>query len=386
MNQTKHDHPKRVIILGSTGSIGISTLSVCAAFPDRFPVAALSAHTSEETLLEQAQRFGVPVLALSGAKPKDTRIRFSGSEGLLAMISETEAEIVVNGISGAVGLLPSREALRSGKDLALANKETMVMAGPLVTELARAGGRRIIPVDSEHSAIFFLLQGKEPDQVERLVLTASGGAFRTLPLERLCSVTKEQALSHPTWKMGPKITVDSATMANKGLEVMEAQYLFGFSPDRIDVIIHPQSRVHSLVRMADGSLHAHIGEPDMRLPILAALSYPEMVPSPFGRLDLPGTVMEFLEPEKARYPLLFTAIQAAETGAGYPAAFNGANETAVSRFLEGKIGFTDIAGAVAETLEADWHNQVHSFEDAIEIDRRARIAAEKVITRRIAAL
>jgi 1-deoxy-D-xylulose-5-phosphate reductoisomerase len=261
---------KRVIILGSTGSIGTNALSVCSAFPERFSVTALSAHTDETALLALARRFGVKTLALSGKKPSESAVRYSGQDGLLAMIAETDAEIVVNGISGAVGLLPSREALRSGKDLALANKETMVLAGSLITELARETGKLLLPVDSEHSAIFFLLAGKPITQVDRLILTASGGAFRDLPLERLPKVTPAQTLLHPTgaWQ---EDNVDSATMANKGLEVMEAQQLF--VSGLTDRYRHPSAEPGSFSHpVADGSSTRTSGS-QICAPILAALSW-----------------------------------------------------------------------------------------------------------------
>ena len=370
---------KRVLLLGSTGSIGKSTISVCEAFPKLFRLVGISAHTSEQELLKQAEKHGVSNIALSGKSPESNKIRYSGREGLIDFIKETEADITVNGISGAVGLIPSKTALESGKDLALANKETMVMAGTLINDLAAKCNKRIIPVDSEHSALFFLLKNRPAGEVSRLLLTASGGAFRDTPLSALSSVTVEEALKHPTWNMGPKITIDSATMANKGLEVIEAEQLFGIPVNRIQVVIHPQSRVHSLIQTLDGTYYAQLSGSDMRLPIQNALTYPHLVNSPFGSLDLAGLSLDFRTPDPEKYPLLEAAYVAADKGGGYPIAYNASNETAVEAFLKGRIGFTCIASAFLSTLAEDWQYPIDSFDEALEKDRRARDRAEKII-------
>ncbi|RKX77316.1 MAG: 1-deoxy-D-xylulose-5-phosphate reductoisomerase [Spirochaetes bacterium] len=370
---------KKLIILGSTGSIGRSTLDVVRAHPDRFGIAALSAHTNESKLLDQAKEFSVSVTALSGKNPESDLVTYLGERGIISMIEETEADMVVNGIAGSRGLLPSVAALSSGKDLALANKETIIMAGELVTSLAGEKGRKIIPVDSEHSAIFHLLQKVQLSDVEEIILTASGGAFRDLSLDDLNHVTVEQALKHPTWNMGKKITIDSATMANKGLEIIEANKLFSFPVDRIKVIIHPQSYVHSLIRTIDGALYSQISYPDMRLPIQNALTYPETSPFPFGRFKLTGEILTFQAPDSKKYPLLDLAYRAATEGRAYPIAYNAANEVAVSAFLKGKIHFTGIAPVVERTLEYDWGNLLLSFEQVGELDIRAREIADHAI-------
>ncbi len=363
---------KKIIILGTTGSIGKNTVSVIREKRDDFLITALSAHTDEKKLLQIGKEFTVKNLSLSGKKPSYEEINFTGRQGLLRMIRETDADIVVNGIAGSAGLLPSVAALESGKDLALANKETIVMAGKLVKELAQKNKRLILPVDSEHSAVFQLLRNRNPKEVAEIILTASGGPFREKPLDEFSSITLESTLKHPTWTMGKKISIDSATMANKGLEVIEAHELFNISPENIDVLIHPESRVHSLIRMVDGEMYAQISNPDMRIPIQNALTYPEIKSSPFGFLDLAQTSLSFYNPEKERFPLLFLAYKALEHGGSYPLAFNAANEIAVAAFIQGKIKFTAIYHAVLKTLEADWSVQPDTFDHVIEIDAAVR--------------
>lgn len=372
---------KRIILLGCTGSIGRNTLEIIRSRPDLFTLAGLSAHRREDELLALKDEFGNPACALSGTVGRRREFRWTGEEGLLTMIRETEADLVVNAISGSAGLLPSEAAIRSGKDLALANKESIVMAGGIIKALADREGRNIIPVDSEHSAVFQLLRSRKPEDIEEIILTASGGPFRETPAEDLVRVTLADALRHPVWSMGRKITLDSATLANKGLEVLEAHIYFNFSLDRIGVLIHPEGRVHSLVRTTDGVMYAQISGPDMRMPILNALTYPDTAASSYGRLDLAGEALHFHSPDTGRFPMLKLAYEAGRAGGGYPAAYNGANETAAQAFLDGRIGFTDIAAAVGQTLEADWGNLVISCEEARGINERAAEYAARIISR-----
>ena len=370
---------KKVIVLGSTGSIGKSTLDVMRGLPNRFAIVALTSFSHEEELLKQAAEFQVNHLALSGKDPSDPAIRYAGNEGLLELIRQTDAEMVVNGIAGAAGLLPSIAALESGKHLALANKETLVMSGNLITDLAQKNQRLIIPVDSEHSALFFLLKNFGKQEIEELILTASGGAFRTLSFDQLKEVTWKDALAHPTWKMGRKITIDSATMANKGLEIIEAGVLFSMPVEKIKVTIHPQSCVHSLVRTVEGILYAQVSSPDMRLPIQSALLFPEIAACQFGRLELNNLSLTFEEPEMRRYRCMELARRAAEKGGEYPAVFNAANEVAVQAFIDERIRFIDIPTVIESCLEGDWGNLLVSFEHVLETDRRARQKSESLV-------
>jgi len=374
---------KKIIILGCTGSIGLNTIDIVKAMPDRFEIAAMSAHSSEEQLLSLAKTFKAKNLALTGSRPKDSSIKYHTPEGLLQMIADTDADIVVNGIAGSSGLLPSIASLESGKNLALANKETVVMAGSLIKKTASKHGKKIIPVDSEHSAIFNLLEKRELNEIDEIIITASGGAFRNLTAEEMNKASLEDALTHPNWSMGRKITIDSASMANKGLEVIEAYQLFGLTLSKIKVLIHPQSMVHSLIRTIDGSLYAQISKPDMRVPIQNALTWPESVPSLFGRLDLAGITLSFTEPDLKKYKMLSLAYQAAEAGCGYTIAYNAANEAAVDAFLNRKINFPGIPHITEKTLSSlDGissfnFNNVETIEDVIEADRISRIEAEK---------
>ncbi len=372
---------KKIIILGATGSIGKNTLSVIRNNRKDFVIVALSAHTREKELLAAAETFGVPRLCLSGKEPSSERIHFKGSLGLQHMIEETEADIVVNGIAGSPGLLPSATALHSGKHLALANKETIVMAGKLMRRLAEEKGVTILPVDSEHSAVFHLLRGRPEREVSEIILTASGGPFRTTPLDDFQNITLQQALKHPTWSMGKKISIDSATMANKGLEVIEAHELFPVAAKDIKVLIHPESMVHSLIRTLDGALYAQISKPDMRIPIQNALTFPDIKQSTFGFLDLAQRSLSFYNPDRGRYPLLYLAYSALESGGSYPLAFNAANETAVDAFIKGEIGFLAIYQAVKDTLEADWSTQADDFGTVMEIDKAVRLYTADIVKR-----
>lgn len=375
---------KKIIVLGSTGSIGVNTLEIIRERRDSFQVVGLSAHTDEKGIRQQVEEFSVNRWCLSGIAGDINPSPYPGREGLLRLIEETEADLVVNGIAGAQGLGPSVTALTAGKDLALANKETMVMAGPLVTALAAKTGNTILPVDSEHSAVFHLLKrrsdkgtGGEPSEVTEIILTASGGALRDLPLNELYKVTPEEALRHPNWNMGKKITIDSATMANKGLEVIEAKELFHVPLSTISVLLHPQSMVHSMIRTRDGSLYAQISKPDMRLPIQNALTFPELWTADFASLDLSGVSLEFHTPLKERYPLLQIALEAAQQGGEYQIAFNAANEVAVEAFLNGNLSFIDITSVVDRTLDRDWKNLLASFEQVYETDKKVREIVKK---------
>jgi 1-deoxy-D-xylulose-5-phosphate reductoisomerase len=350
--------------------------------PDLFRVVGISAHRNEAELLQAAAGHGAGALALSGKTPSDPRITYSGGEGLLRMIAETDADIVVNGIAGAAGFLPSVTAVESGKALALANKETLVMAGGLVKALAAARGVPILPVDSEHSAVFQMFHKFGAAAVEAVILTASGGAFRDLPSDRLENVTPADALRHPTWSMGPKITIDSASLANKGLEVIEAHHLFDLPPERIKVLVHPQSYVHSLIETREGSLYAQIGRPDMRIPILNALTYPDPVSYAPGRFSLAGMSLTFREPDPAKFPMLPLAYEALRRGGSFPLVYNAANEEAVAAFLEGGISFPGIAETVSRVMDArDWPG-FSSVSEVLRIDREARLAAADLLDRR----
>ena len=374
---------KKLIILGSTGSIGESTIAVVRSLRDSFRIVALTCKRRRVRLAEQAGEFHPRSVAIVddgqdftvGSLP-DMRV-FKGSEGLLRLVEETDADIAVNGIAGASGLLPSIAALRSGKDLALANKESLVMAGLIVQREALARGRKVLPVDSEHAALFSMLQCQAADEVSELILTASGGAFRDLPSAELSRMRFADALRHPTWKMGAKITVDSATMANKGLEVIEAHRLFGIALLRIRVLIHPQSLVHSLVRTVDGTLHAECSTPDMRIPIQNALTFPATRVNDVDALDLIGRSLTFLPVDPAKYPMLGLAYHAAELSAAHPIVYNAANEVAVAAFMEDAIPFTAIASIVEDVLEKSAGAEPATIEDVLAIDAEARRRADE---------
>jgi len=371
---------KRLVILGSTGSIGRQTLDIVAAHPERLEVVGLAAARSTELLSSQARDFDVTRLAmtdeaaaqeLSRALPSH-HVR-SGEAGLEQLLEETQPDLVVGAISGAAGLASLAAALRMGIDVALANKEPLVMAGGLIVALAERSGTRLLPVDSELSAIFQCLQGQPAPAVERILLTASGGPFAKLSREELAQVTPAQALRHPTWRMGQKVTIDSATLANKGFEIFEVKWLFGVEFGQIEVVVHHQSIVHSLVEFADSSVMAQLGWPDMRTPIQYALFYPERVRNELPRLDLAqASPLTFAPPDTDKFPCLRLARQAGEAGGAYPAVLNGADEAAVELFLQGRIGFTDIPDAIERALNAAAGGEVHSLEEAIAADRWAR--------------
>jgi 1-deoxy-D-xylulose-5-phosphate reductoisomerase len=376
------EHAVRVAVLGSTGSIGASTLDVIAASQGRFEPWLLSAWRSVPTLLEQARRFrpawvvvGDPDAAAeigAGALPAGTSLAV-GPEALDELVADPAIDRVVSAIVGAAGLRSTWAALQAGKTVALANKETLVMAGPLVTRLAERTGGAIVPVDSEHSAIHQALASGAPGEVARLVLTASGGPFRTRSRESLAAVTPAEALRHPTWSMGPKITVDSATMMNKALELIEARWLFGVPAEKLAVLVHPQSIVHSLVEFVDGSVLAQLSPPDMRLPIQYALSYPRRMPGPARRLDFTQAfTLDFEPPDPARFPALRLGHEAAARGGTAGAVLNAANEEAVGRFLAGSLRFTDIAEVCERTLDAHAFQAEPGLDDVVRLDAWAR--------------
>jgi 1-deoxy-D-xylulose-5-phosphate reductoisomerase len=380
---------KKLCILGSTGSIGVSTLEIVAAHPDQFRVVALTAGNNLVRLEEQIRRFRPELVAvISPDSARHLRQTFgsdgprilSGVEGLVACASCPAAEMVVSAIVGAAGLVPTMAAIEAGKDIALANKETLVTAGALVTEAVARRGVRLFPVDSEHSAIFQSLQGHRMEDVRRLILTASGGPFHRCPSAELHDVTPADALDHPNWNMGRKITIDSATMMNKGLEVIEARWLFDIPGDRIAVHIHPQSIVHSLVEYVDGALIAQLGIPDMKTPIAYALSYPKRLPLDLPPLDLCREKdLSFEEPDPVKFPCLTLAYEALERGDSAPAVLNAANEVAVEAFLNKEIGFLDIPAIIRATLDAHQVQVLTHIDKVLKADLWGRREARRLI-------
>jgi 1-deoxy-D-xylulose-5-phosphate reductoisomerase len=374
--------PRRVVVLGSTGSIGTSALDVIAHLPDRLQTAGLSAHSSWPALFEQANRHRparVVVTDPAAIRQLD-RNRLdpgiellTGPEGVARMVADAEVDIVLSAIVGAAGLEGTWAALEAGKTVAVANKETLVMAGPLVMDLAARRGATVLPVDSEHSAVFQALRGSRPEEVERVVLTASGGPFRGKTAAELAGVTVDQALRHPTWRMGPKITVDSATLMNKALEVIEARWLFGLPAEHIEVIIHPESVVHSFVEFVDGSVLAQLSPPDMRLPIQYALTYPERVPGPAKKLcwrELSG--LRFERPDLETFPAIQLGYEVARRGGTCGAVLNAANEAAVGRFLAGELSFLDIPRVCRAVLDHHNFSARPALSELAALDRWAR--------------
>ncbi len=377
--------PRRLLILGSTGSIGVQALDVVGR-SEGLEVVGLSADRSWEALIAQAGAAGVTRIALSDPDAIErARASFDGEvlggpEGLVELILESGADLVLNAIVGSAGLGPSVATLGEGIDLALANKESLVVGGELVMQLAEATGARLIPVDSEHSALHQLLAGEAPGTVDKLVLTASGGPFRGRTRDELAQVTIAEALNHPTWAMGGKITIDSATLMNKGLEVIEAHHLFGVPYDRLDVVVHPQSIVHSYVQLCDGSSLAHLGHPDMRVPIAYALHHPERVELPVRALDLAEVRALTFEPvDEATFPSLGLARAAGRAGGTAPCVLNAANEVAVHAFLAGRIGFLTIAEVIARTLDQVPGEPVRAFDTLYDADRAAREIAAALV-------
>jgi 1-deoxy-D-xylulose-5-phosphate reductoisomerase len=385
--------PRRLAILGSTGSIGVQALDVVSRSSGELRPVALSASSAWEPLLQQARDHAVKRVALAdehaaarAAEAWTDGEVLSGTEGIVRLITECDCDMVLNGVVGSAGLVPTVAALGEGIDLALANKESLVVGGELVTQLAEATGAQIIPVDSEHSALHQLLAGEHAGTVDRLILTASGGPFRGLRADQLEEVTVEQALAHPTWAMGGKITIDSATLMNKGLELIEAHHLFGTPYDQIDVVVHPQSIIHSLIQLCDGATLAHLGYPDMRVPISYALHYPERVDVPVAPLDLVSLgSLTFEAVDQDTFACLRLARQAALAGGTSPCTLNAANEVAVHAFLAGRMRFLEIANVIEETLSELPAEQVHSFDALGEADSRARSLAAELVAARAAA-
>jgi len=386
---------KGLAILGSTGSIGTNVLRVVDSFPGRFEVLGLAAGRRVEVLAEQVARHRPRVVSVADEAARDALSRLVdlsgvralvGTEGMVEVATHEGADMVVASAVGALGLVPTYRALEAGRDVALANKETLVMAGELMLARARETGARLLPIDSEHCALHQCLDGRSPADVRRLLLTASGGPFRTRPVETFDRITREEALAHPTWRMGPKITIDSATMMNKGLEVIEARWLFGVSPERIEVLIHPQSVVHSMVEFVDGTVLAQLSVTDMRVPIQYALSYPERWEAAIAGMDFTRAMrLEFGAPDHARFPCLALAWRALELGGTATAALNAANEEAVAAFLGGRAPFLAIPDAIRDVVEGEPPSPAGSLSDVIEADRRARERARRFLAHAAAA-
>ena len=380
---------KRIAILGSTGSIGVSTLDIVGRFPDKFGVVALAAGKNLTKLVEQIRAFQPALVSLAqeedAHKLRSALPEFSGDivwgeEGLRATATHEAADMIMAALVGAIGLPPTLAAIRAGKDVALANKEALVVSGELMTREAAQHGVQLLPVDSEHNAIFQALHGHKHEQVKRIILTASGGPFLHRPTADFGSIRIEEALQHPTWKMGNKITIDSATLMNKGLEVIEARWLFNLPSSQVSVIVHPQSIVHSMVEYVDGSVLAQLGIPDMRVPISYILAYPDRLPlEHLPSLNLAEAAqLEFAEPDFDKFPCLGLAYSALERGGTCPAVLNAANEVAVALFLDGQIGFTDIAAMNKHVLASHTSQAVIDLESVLEADTWARMQAKKV--------
>ncbi|HET9961268.1 MAG TPA: 1-deoxy-D-xylulose-5-phosphate reductoisomerase [Nitrospiraceae bacterium] len=380
---------KTIVILGATGSIGTNTLDIVARFPNEFRVAGITAGSNVEKLEEQIRRFRPSVAALANEAAAarlrdlcaDLPVRIlAGQEGIQEVAQTPEAELVISAIVGGAGLVPTLAAIRTGKHIALANKEPMVMAGKLMQEEARKHDVRILPVDSEHSAIFQSLEGHRHEDVKRLILTASGGPLWDCSREQLQHVTPERALQHPNWKMGSKITIDSATLMNKGLEVVEARWLFDIPESRIEVLVHRESIIHSLVEYADRSMIAQLGLPDMRTPISYAMHYPERMPLELPSLELAEIgKLTFFNPDHERFPCLRLGYESLRIGGTMPATMNAANEIAVEAFLQGGIRFLDIPDIIRSTMEAHAPKSIESVAHALEADRWAREKAESLV-------
>ena len=373
---------KQITLLGATGSIGLRTLDLVSSFPEEFSVAGLAARGSNvERIADLCKKYAPRVVALLEPEARDRLAQLlpaprpellAGPEGLVALSRDVKADIVVSALVGGAGLLPTMAAIQAGRTVALANKETLVMAGRLMTAAARARGVKLLPVDSEHSAVFQCLAGHGRSDVHRILLTASGGPFRETPKARLATVTVEDALQHPTWKMGAKITIDSATLMNKGLEIIEARWLFDVAPDQVQVVVHPQSIIHSMVEYIDGSVIAQLGVADMGVPILYALTYPERRPTPAAQLT-------FFEPDPDKFPCLRLARAALESGGSASVVLNAANEVAVAAFLDRRIGFTEIAALIEQALDGAPAGELGSIEACVDVDAETR----RVVQQRI---
>jgi len=376
---------RKIAILGATGSIGRSTLDLVERSPERFEVVAVTAATNAEALADIARRTGARLAVIADearrgtleARLAGTDCRVAAGEEGLVEAAAGEADLVIAAIVGCAGLVGVMAAVEAGKTVALANKEALVTAGQLMTGAAARHGATLLPIDSEHNAIFQCLAGSRREDVARIVLTASGGPFRTASADTLRGATPAAAVAHPNWSMGAKISVDSATLMNKGLELIEAHYLFGLPSERIDIVIHPQSVIHSLVEFIDGSMLAQLGSPDMRIPIAYALAWPERLETPARRLDLTAIArLDFEAPDLERFPALRLARDALESGGPAPIVLNAANEVAVERFLAGQLGFTDIAPTVADALACAAFDPPSSIGDVLEIDRTVRARVE----------
>ena len=379
---------KSITILGSTGSIGTQALEVIGQHPDRFSVYALTAGNQADRLIEQARTFHPEVVVIANeqhyTKVKDALADlpmkvYAGADAIAQVAGMDAADIVLTAMVGYAGLQPTIRAIRAGKRIALANKETLVVAGDLVGRLAAEHHAPIVPVDSEHSAIFQCLAGEAGNPVEKVILTASGGPFRTCTLDELRRATPAQALKHPNWSMGAKITIDSASMMNKGFEVIEAQWLFGMKPGQIEVVVHPQSVIHSMVQFADGAVKAQLGVPDMKLPILYAFTYPDRIATSFGRLDFAACQqLTFEQPDPDRFRNLALAYEAMRRGGNTPCVLNAANEVAVAAFLHERIGFLDMPRIIESVMQKAPFIPHPTYEDYIETDRLAREMAEEL--------
>jgi 1-deoxy-D-xylulose-5-phosphate reductoisomerase len=380
---------KRIAILGSTGSIGKQALEVIAAHPDTFEVEVLTAQNNAKLLVEQSRKFKPNAVVISNEThysfvkeqlaAEDIKV-FAGEKALSSIVTMETIDLVLTALVGYCGLKPTINAIDAGKNIALANKETLVVAGELITQLARQRGVNIYPIDSEHSAIFQCIVGEFQNKIEKIILTASGGPFRGKKLNELKTVTKSQALKHPNWTMGAKITVDSATLMNKGLEVIEAKWLFGLTPQQVEVIIHPQSIVHSFVQFEDGSIKAQLGLPDMRLPIQFALTYPQRLKSDFPRFNIRDyPALTFEQPDTETFRNLALAFEALERSGNMPCVLNAANEVAVAEFLNERIGFTEMSTVVEQCLEKMDYIKTPSYEDYVYTDKKTRIKALEMI-------
>jgi 1-deoxy-D-xylulose-5-phosphate reductoisomerase len=380
---------RKIAILGATGSIGKSTLDLIERSPDRFEVTTVTAATNVEALSEIVRRTGAKLAVVADqSRYADlvellvgTNCRAAAGEEALVEAAAADADLVIAAIVGCAGLRPVMGAVEAGRTVALANKEALVTAGALMTDAARSSGATLLPIDSEHNAIFQCLAGSRSADVSRLILTASGGPFRAASAETIGAATPAQAVAHPNWSMGAKISVDSATMMNKGLELIEAHYLFGLTSDRIDILVHPQSIVHSMVEFVDGSVLAQLGSADMRIPIAYALAWPERMATPAQRLDLAAIArLDFEAPDLDRFPALRLAREALEAGGAAPVVLNAANEVAVAGFLAGRIGFPEISRLVQEALMAGDYGAPRSIRDVQEIDRVTRERAQTMMT------
>jgi 1-deoxy-D-xylulose-5-phosphate reductoisomerase len=381
---------KAISIIGSTGSVGVTTLEVVARFPDRFRVVAMAAGRNLELLAEQIRRFRPQLVSVETpelARDLAHRIRshevtiLHGNEGAIAVATHPEAKLLMSALVGALGLPPTLAAIKAGKDIAFANKEVLVVAGEIVTRAVRECGVRLLPVDSEHNAVFQCIEGRRPETVKRIILTASGGPFRQLPADRFDAITLKDALNHPTWRMGNKITIDSATLMNKGLEVIEAHWLFGLPPEKIDVVIHPQSVIHSMVELIDGSVIAEMAITDMAIPAAFALAYPDRLPldhlPPLSLIDCAN--LSFEQPDVSRFPCLRLAYEALRAGGTMAACLNAANEELVAGFLAGRIRFVDLPRHIEAIMSRHHNAPARTLEDVIGTDGWARAMAHELM-------